>query len=712
MLERLAGLADSRARLVVGLAVLFFVVAAIFGAGVADRMGPYGDADPETESIRADDALKAAGFRAETGQVLISGVDVENSFRDLEYVEEIEDRVRSVPGVKEVSGYPEERLPFLVSRDGDKTLITFSLESTDDTERQEAAGRVVEELADEPDVLVGGDSVAEEQVGEQISKDLTRAEIMAFPLLFLLSLLFFRGFVAAALPLMVGAIAIVGTFLGLRIATELGEVSVYALNLTIGLGLGLAIDYSLFIVSRYREEIARLGPGREALSKTMNTAGRTVFFSAMTVAASLASLLIFPQRFLYSMGLGGVLVALLSMVVALVVLPAVLALLGNRVNSLSPSFLKRREARDSDPEFKGFWYRLSRFVMSRPLPIATIAILLLLIVATPALRMAFVPVDTSVLPPEASARVVSETVEEEFPAGGLENLQIAVTTDSEREVETVVSAIGNVREVGGLPVPPPETEARDLKLGEDLYLVEEVANGGYMDDTTVEAVEEIRGLGFDPGTEVEVTGNTARYLDFEDSLAWHLPFVIAIVVGATLLILFLMTGSAILPLKALLMNILTLASVFGVLVLIFQDGNLTGPLAFENPGGLDLATPILIFAITFGLSTDYAVFLLSRIKEARDSGVPDGEAVAVGLQRTGRIVTAAALLFAIAIGAFATSEIVFIKELGVGTALAVLIDATIIRALLVPALMELLGKWNWWAPNWMRRLHHRVGLSE
>ena len=712
MLERLAGLADTRARLVVGLAALFFVVAAVFGAGVAERMGPYGDADPETESIRADDALKAAGFRAETGQVLVSGVDVENSNRDLEYVEEIEDRVRSVPGVKEVSGYAEERLPFLISRDGDKTLITFSLESTDDTERQEAAGRVVEELADEPDVLVGGDSVAEEQVGEQISKDLTRAEIMAFPLLFLLSLLFFRGFVAAALPLMVGAIAIVGTFLGLRIATELGEVSVYALNLTIGLGLGLAIDYSLFIVSRYREEIARLGPGREALSRTMNTAGRTVFFSAMTVAASLASLLVFPQRFLYSMGLGGVLVALLSMVVALVVLPAVLALLGNRVNSLSPSFLKRREAKDSDLEFKGFWYRLSRFVMSRPLPIATIAILLLLIVATPALRMAFVPVDSSVLPPEASARVVSETVEEEFPAGGLENIQIAITTDSEREVETVVSAIGNVREVGGLPVPAPEPAARDLKIAEDLYLIEEVSNGGYMDDATVEAVEDIRGLGFDPGVEVQVTGNTARYLDFEDSLAWHLPFVIAIVIGATLLILFLMTGSAILPLKALLMNVLTLASVFGILVLIFQDGNLTGPLAFENPGGLDLATPILIFAITFGLSTDYAVFLLSRIKEARDSGVPDGEAVAVGLQRTGRIVTAAALLFAIAIGAFATSEIVFIKELGVGTALAVLIDATIIRALLVPALMELLGKWNWWAPDWMRRLHHRVGLSE
>jgi RND superfamily putative drug exporter len=571
---------------------------------------------------------------------------------------------------------------------------------------------VVDELADEPNVLVGGDSLGEKQVNEQVSKDLTRAEIMVFPLLFLLSLLFFRGFVAAALPLIVGAISIVGAFLGLRIAAELGEVSVFALNLTIGLGLGLAIDYSLFMISRYREEIARSGPGREALLRTMQTAGRTVFFSAATVAASLASLLIFPQRFLYSMGLGGVLVSLLSMVVALVVLPAILTLLGGRVNALSPSFLRRREAKDSDPEFKGFWYRLSRFVMARPLPIATITILLLLIVATPALRMGFTQADFTVLPPDASARVVAQTVEEEFPNGGLENFQIVVRSDTDDGFLEALSAIDTVRELEGVSSPFPEPPEQALRIDEGLYLVEAVASGGYVEDPTITAIEKIRGFDFGAGAEVEVTGNTARYIDFEDSVARHLPFVIAIVIGATLLILFLMTGSAILPLKSLVMNLLTLASVFGILVFVFQDGNLSGLLDFETATALDLATPILIFAITFGLSTDYAVFLLSRIKEARDSGIPDDEAVAVGLQRTGRIVTAAALLFAIAIGAFATSEIVFIKELGVGTALAVLIDATIIRALLVPALMEMLGKWNWWAPEWMRRLHQRIGLSE
>ncbi len=704
MFESLARLADRHAKVIVALTVAFFLIAAFFGGNVAEYMGPYGDEDPATESIRAERALEDAGFRAATGQVLISGVDVQGSKADRRQVEAIAERVRDVEGIEEVTGYAETGSPGFVSGDGDRTLLLFSLESTDDTERQAAAARVQEELAGERGVLVGGDSIAEEQVNEQVSKDLTRAEIMVFPLLFLLSLVFFRGLVAAALPLVVGAIAIVGTFFALRIATELGEVSVFSLNLTIGLGLGLAIDYSLFIVSRYREEIARSGPGIEAMSRTLGTAGRTVLFSAITVAASLAALLVFPQRFLYSMGLGGMIVSLLSLVVALVVLPAILTLLGERVNALSPKFLRRREATDSDREYQGFWYRLSRFVMARPLPVAAIAVLGLLIIATPALKMAFAPVDSDILPEGTSARVVSNIVDAEFPGGDLERIQVAVRTDSGEEADRVAGTVGNVRQVA--EVSPPE------RVDDGLYLLEASSTAGYMDDQTVDAVEGIRGIEFGPGAVAEVTGNSARYIDFEDSVTRHLPTAAAIVILATLLILFLMTGSVVLPVKSLLMNILTLGAVFGILVFVFQDGNLSGVLDFEPIGGLDLSTPILIFAITFGLSTDYAVFLLSRIKEARDEGLPNDEAVAVGLQRTGRIVTAAALLFAIAIGAFATSEIVFIKELGVGTALAVLIDATIIRALLVPALMEMLGRWNWWAPGWMRRLHRRIGFSE
>ena len=704
MFDSLSRLADRHAKAVVAVTVVFFLVAAFFGGNVAEYMGPYGDDDPATESVRAERALEDAGFRAQSGQILVSGVDVKNSKADREEVEAIAERVRAVDGVKEVTGFAETGSPGFVSEGDDRTLLLFSLDSPDDTERQQAAARVQQELAGEGNVLVGGDALAEEQVNEQVGKDLTRAEIMVFPLLFLLSLVFFRGLVAAALPLVGGAIAIVGTFLALRIATEFAEISVYSLNLTIGLGLGLAIDYSLFIISRYREEIARSGPGIEAMTRTLGSAGRTVLFSAITVAISLAALLVFPQGFLYSMGLGGMTVALLSLVIGLVVLPAILTLLGERVNALSPKFLRRREATDSDREYRGFWYRLSRFVMARPLPIATIAVLVLLIIATPALKMAFAPVDTDVLPDGASARVVSNIVDAEFPGGDLERIQVAVRTDSVEEADQVAGAVGNVRQVAA--VSPPE------RVGPGLYLLEASSTGGYMDDETVEAVESIRGVEFAGGTVAEVTGNSASYLDLEDSLVRHLPVAAAIVILATLIIIFLMTGSAILPIKSLLMNILTLASVFGILVFVFQDGNLSGLLDFESTGGLDITTPILIFAITFGLSTDYAIFLLSRIKEAHDAGLPNDEAVAVGLQRTGRIVTAAALLIAIAIGAFATSEIVFIKELGVGVALAVLIDATIIRALVVPALMEMLGKWNWWAPGWMKRLHRRVGLSE
>jgi RND superfamily putative drug exporter len=702
--DALARLADRHAKAVVVVTALFFLVAAWFGGNVAEYMGPYGDDDPATESVRAERALEDAGFRAQSGQILISGVDVQGSKNDREEVEAIADRVREVDGVKEVTGFSETGSPGFVSEDGNRTLLLFSLTSTDDSETEAAAARVQEELANEPNVMVGGASVAEQQIGSQIGSDLTRSELMVFPLLFLLSLIFFRGLVAAALPLVGGAIAIVGTFLALRIATEFAEISVYSLNLTIGLGLGLAIDYSLFIISRYREEIARSGPGLEAMSRTLGSAGRTVLFSAITVAVSLAALLIFPQGFLYSMGLGGMTVALLSLIIGLVVLPAILTLLGERVNALSPGFLKRREAHDSDRDYRGFWYRLSRFVMKRPLPIATIAVLVLLIIATPALRMGFTPVDIDVLPEGASARVVSNIIDAEFPGGDLERIQVAVSTDSTDEAMGVAETIGNVRPVAD--VSPPE------RVGPDLYLVEASSTAGYMDQETVEAVERIRGIEFEGGTLAEVTGNSASYVDLEESLIRHLPVAAAIIILATLVILFLMTGSAVLPLKSLIMNILTLASVFGILVFVFQDGNFSGLLDFDSRSGLDITTPILIFAITFGLSTDYAVFLLSRIKEAHDAGMPNDEAVAVGLQRTGRIVTAAALLFAIAIGAFATSEIVFIKELGVGTALAVLIDATIIRALLVPALMEMLGKWNWWAPEWMRRLHQRIGLSE
>ncbi|HTU15274.1 MAG TPA: MMPL family transporter [Solirubrobacterales bacterium] len=712
MFDALARIANGRARRVGLIAIVFFVVAAAVGGSVSQHMGPYGAEDGRSESVKADKALEAAGYRDFDVAILVEDLDLPKEGRpgtaqqsaNAREVQKIRNQVAVQPGVRRAISYDSSfgANPALISKNGDSTLILASLDSTDDKEQQETAAALADELSDRDNVLVGGVALANEQVNKQVEKDLQRAELMVFPLLFLFSLLFFRSLVAAILPLMVGAIAIVGTFLALRIATEIGSVSFFALNLTTGLGLGLAIDYSLFIVSRYREEIAQTGPGLAAMKRTMNTAGRTVLFSSLTVAASMAALLIFPQRFLYSMGLGGVLVALLSAIVALTVLPAVLTLLGSRVNSLAPKFLQRRQADEAVSGQSGFWYRLSRFVMKRPGPIAAITALGLILLALPAFGMKFVAVDADILPPGTSSRVVQEAQVSDFPDSNAETIRIAVrgTPEAARETERRVAGIEEIAAV------------KPIRLTQDLYLIEATARGGYMDDATKRAVDEIRAAPSPPGGQIQVSGGTALFKDFQESLLDHLPYAFAIIVGATLLILFLMTGSVVLPVKSLLMNVLNLGAVFGLLTLIFQDGNLSWLLDFEPPGGIDQSTPILILAITFGLSTDYAVFLLSRIKEARDSGISDSESVAVGLERTGRIVTAAALLFAIAVGAFAAGEIVFVKELGVGTALAVLIDATIIRALLVPSLMELLGRRNWWAPGPLRRFHDRWGLSE
>jgi uncharacterized membrane protein YdfJ with MMPL/SSD domain len=703
MFDALARLADRRARRLALLAVAFFVVAGVLGGSVANRLDPYGAEDPATEAIEAKDQLQAAGYRAPAVVVLVENAPVAKAATRTR-VTALEQELAARPDVKAVSGYYNTHSPAFVSKDGDSTYLAVSLVPTGDKQIQDVGGEIDDQLSGKPGVVVGGPAVAQEQVNSQVEEDLKKAELLAFPLLFLLSLLFFRSLVAALLPLLIGGLAIVGTFLILRIASEFGSISVFALNLTTALGLGLAIDYSLFIVSRYREEIARSGPGLPAMRRVLATSGRTVFFSSLTVAAALASLLVFPQRFLYSMGLGGALVALFAALISLTVLPAILTLLGNRVNSLSPAFLRRRAEADARPTESGFWYRLSRFVMRRPLPVAIASATVLIVLGLPFLGIKFNTVDPTVLPPEASARQVYQTISEEFPPYHETPIVLSVSGASPGEVRQLAGEVGKVPGVGEVLPPQP--------LAGGVTAIEAVSTEPFTADPSKATVERIRELPAPAGTTVLVGGGSAEFIDFQSSLSSHLPIAFAIIVVATLVILFLMTGSVVLPIKSLLMNVLNLSAVFGILVLIFQDGRLEGLLDFTSPGAIEQTMPILIFAVAFGLSTDYAVFLLSRIKEARDNGASDSESVAIGLERTGRIVTAAALLFAVAMLAFATSKIIFIKENGVATALAVLIDASIVRALLVPALMELLGKWNWWAPAPLRRLHERWGISE
>ena len=385
-------------------------------------------------------------------------------------------------------------------------------------------------------------------------------------------------------------------------------------------------------------------------------------------------------------------------------LPAVLALLGDRVNALSPPFLQRRAERDARSTESGFWYRLSRFVMRRPVGVATATALLLLVLGIPFYSLKFTSVDAQVLPESASARQVDDVMRAEFPPFRDTPNLLLVENPSKASLAAIER---DVARVDGIAQVLP---AQRLANGD--AVIEAYSKQSYISDTSRNAVKTIRDLPVPDGSRVLVTGAAAGFVDLQSSLASHGPIALAIVIVATLIVLFLMTGSVILPVKQLVMNALNLSAVFGIMVFVFQDGRLEGLLDYRGQGALEQTMPILLFAVVFGLSTDYGVFLLSRIKEARDNGASDSECVAIGLERTGRIVTAAALLFAIAIGAFATSKIIFIKENGVGTALAVLIDASLIRALLVPSLMELLGRWNWWAPRPLRRLHARFGLSE
>jgi uncharacterized membrane protein YdfJ with MMPL/SSD domain len=693
----LARLADRRAKRVLTLGVILFALAGALGGGVANRLDPFGDEDPDTESAIADERLQEAGFRG-TGIVVL----VKSDIRSTDGRARVRDLARELegdPDVASVSSYLTTPSPEFISRDGDSTYLAVALEPTGDRARLDAAERIAAELASEEGVLVGGPAVAQSQINDQVERDLRRAELFAFPILFLLSLLFFRGFVAALLPLVVGALAIIGTLAMLRLTSELTSVSIFALNVAVGLGLGLAIDYSLFIVSRYREEIARTGAGLEAMRRTLATAGRTVLFSSLTVAGALASLLVFPQRFLYSMGLAGVFVALIAGGIALTVLPAVLTLLGSRVNALSPRFLARRAEREARPAESGFWYRLAQLVGRFPKTVATASAALLIALALPFLGVSFTSVDAQVLPASASARQVDDTMRSEFPPYRDTPVTLAIEGSS-LEAARVAAAARDLPAAAAVQGP------RQLEGG--THAVDVISTAPPLAKSSQDLVRDLRDL---QGGAL-VTGTTAHYLDLQESLGEHLPLALLIVIAITFTVLFLMTGSLVLPLVQMAMNTVGLAAMLGLLVFVFQDGRFEGLFGYASQGGLEATQLLLLFAVVFGLSTDYGVFLLARIKEARDAGHSNTGAISAGLERTGRIVTAAALLFFVAFGAFITSEIVILKQLGFGTAMAVLIDATIIRALLMPSLMHVLGRWAWWAPSPLRRLHSRIGLSE
>ena len=700
-MDRLARLIFRRRRLVLAFTLVFVLFAGAYGGPVVGLLDSDDDfEDHGSESILARDAVERATGRSASPDMAVLvrlGAPVDSP-QAQEKIARVAEQLRH-PDVAEVVAVRDGEPRELISRDGRSTyvLAIFGTGADDDAVAEELQARVERE----PGVTAGGGQLAFMQVGEQVEQDLARAELLAFPLLFLLSLVVFRSVVAALLPVLVGGTTIITTFVWMRLVNEVEPMSVFAINLITGAGLGLAIDYSLFVVSRFREELAAGAATAEALRRTMRTAGRTVLFSAVTVAAAMAALIVFDLRFLFSMGYGGVLVALTAALVSLTVLPALLAVLGPRVNALGLKRWRDAVQRDAAHVQEGPWYRFSQWVMKRPGPIAAATAALLIAMGLPFLRIEFTGVDASVLPTERSARVVQDALDTEFPPARTAPIYVAAQTDDAAAVREWAGTLDDLP--GADAVTPPQQ-------ADGLWRIDVVTGADALSGEAQQLVRDIRAR--DAPFPLRVGGGTAAFMDQQTSLADSLPLALVLLCGSTLLILFVMTGSVVLPVKALLMNLLTLSAAFGLLVLIFQDGRLESLLAYDSQGALESTQPILLFCVAFGLSTDYGVFLLTRIKEARDGGLPDREAVAVGLERTGRIVTYAALLFCIAIGAFATSEVVFIKQLGIGTALAVLIDAFLVRALLVPSLMALLGRWNWWAPQPLARLHARLGLAE
>lgn len=686
-MRKLTDLARRKPVLVTVVAVLLTAVAAVYGGGVEQKLDPYGFKDPQEERVRAAELIEdATGVDPQPQIVVLVRGDVDaRSTR--ETIADVKRIARKEPAVGRVAG--PGQLPSAVASDGDAAYVLVYLRASSEGEQQENAVQLTEEFSHLDGVTVGGEAIANAEVERTIEQDLKRAELIAFPIIFLLSVWFFRGLVAALLPPIVGALTIMGTLSLLALAAEFASLSVFALNLVTGLGLGLAIDYTLFITSRYREELARHGPGREALLRTLLTAGKTVLFSALTVAGALASLLVFPQRFLFSMGVGGVIVPLLAALISLVLLPAILVLLGQRVNAGAPRWLKRAAENDARPATEGGWYRLSQLVMRRPVIVALAAGAVMLAAAAPALEARFTQLDARVLPQSTDARQVFTTLREEFP-GGLPSPITVVVRSSENAdgVASFSKRLGQLQGVTGA--------SRPRRVGEGLWRIELTHPFDPLSERAQDLVRKVREA---QGPTFLVTGEAAAQIDQKQSISRHLPIAFAILAAITFLLLLAMTRAPVLAAKQVVMNVLVVGAAFGVSVFVFQEGRLESLLGYESVGALELSQPLLIIAIVFGLSTDYGVFLFSRIIEARRTGQSNREAVALGLERSGRIVTAAALLFSVAMAAIATSEISYIKQLAVAVTFAVLIDAFVVRALLVPSLMRLLGRYNWWAPG-------------
>ncbi|HSE09273.1 MAG TPA: MMPL family transporter [Nocardioidaceae bacterium] len=701
MLRLWGGVVFRLRRWVLAATAVFVVLAALWGTGVFGALSDEGFDDPGSEASRA--ARAAEEVLGGGHDLLVLVEHEEHTVDEPVFAGGVAQIVAALPAdlVETSVGFAETGSEAFVSSDRHTTYVAVQVaEDTTDADYW----HLVETYQAPHGFAVGfgGNLAMNADINAQVSKDIAQAEMISFPILLVLLLVVFGGVVAAGLPLAVGAVAILGAFTVLRVMTAVTDISVFSVNIVTMLGLGLAIDYALFVVGRFREELHRGGDVESALVTTMATAGRTIAVSGLTVAVALSSLLLFPQVFFRSMGLGGMAAVAVAMLTSLTALPAGLAVLGHRVDSWRVPRLNRRAARGRrSVERSGGWARVAGAVMARPWVYVAVIVPVLLILGSPFLRVEFGGVDHRALPEGTQSREVAETLLNDFPTSG-EPIRLVLSGTSAETTAAFVDRLEQVEGVKGVTVAGDKGEEAvvDVTHGYEVYSA-----------SAKELVRDLRQIDPETGSAL-VTGTTAFLVDVLDSIGDQLPTMAAWVVCSTFLLLFLAFGSLLLPIKAIVMNLLSLTASFGALVWIFQDGNLAGTLGFTPTGTVEATQPILMLAIAFGLSMDYEVFLLSRVREQWDLTGDNRLAVATGLQRTGGLITSAALLMVVVVGAFSTSGITFIKMIGIGLALAIVIDATVVRGLLVPATMRLLGELNWWLPAFLDRLWRKVGIRE
>jgi RND superfamily putative drug exporter len=718
----------ARKRMLV-LSVIGLVVAIVLGVGVFDRLKTSGFEQDGAESVRAVEALEERFGTGDPSVVFLLTATDSMSVDDPEVVSEGESFTAALAARSDiddvVSYWSRGSVAQLRSVDGDRALVMARIPGNeDDNADWSAVLSDLQDFAEEADgegafeVTISGRAEIFDRVGETIEKDLAKAEAIAIPITALLLFGVFGGLVAAMLPLGVGVMAIFGAFFVLFVVTGFTDVSLFSLNLVTAMSLGLAVDYSLFIVSRFREE---LGAGRDvdaAVIRTVETAGRTVAFSALTVAVSLAALLVFPLYFLRSFAYAGVGVLLVAMVASVVTLPALLATIGTGIDRWQ--LWERHEPKMGE----GFWYRTAVRVMRRPLLVAVSIITMLIIVGLPFLRVEWGTPDHRVLPEGDPAREAFEVLDEEFDSNEPLAFPVVVIDDTLAGDDAVsdefagrLSGFDGVERVDastGRFIDGVKVIGADASLerhrGEGATWFNVVPDVLPISTDGEDLVGQIRDMD-STYNEVLVGGQSASLIDTKDAILSRVPLAAAWIGISTFLLLFLMFGSLLVPFKAIVLNLLSLTATFGIMVWVFQDGHGSGLLGFSPTGLTDVTTPILMFCVAFGLSMDYEVFLISRIKEEYDRTGDNEGSIAAGLEHTGRIVTAAALLLSVTFFAIATSQVTFIKLFGLGLGLAVLVDATIVRATLVPALMKLAGDANWWLPGWLRKVHDRVGIA-